>query len=87
MSRSSQISNEPRIFNASLYVFQFVVLYFGFAGALMPSVYRHPSWDAGRPDLCNKAMLNSAIQIAIIREGREEVILTFNLLHFYHTQA
>jgi hypothetical protein len=36
---SSQISSEPRDFNAALSSFQLVVRYFGFAGAVMPSVY------------------------------------------------
>ena len=40
MSRSSQMSKEPRVFNAALYVFQFAVRYFGFAGAFMPSFTR-----------------------------------------------
>lgn len=55
MSLSSQMSNEPRVFDAALYAFQMVARYFGFAGALMLSVYAGRVADAAVDDLCNKA--------------------------------
>jgi len=71
MSLSSQMSSESRAFSVALYSFQFVVRYFGFAGALMPSVYPRAGLVAVRADLCNKAMIHDRFLAAMAKERGE----------------